>query len=123
MQKASAGAASDGTENKCARRVCLTRHQLKRKLTPGMKPLLNFGRLTIRPAHEPPERQKAPAVQMDGSTAGKKDKHFLVTKVIEPLVAGDNAEWVEIEAVFSRATQRVLWRDLQNEEVWKQGWV
>ena len=53
----------------------------------------------------------------------KKDKHFLVTKVIEPLVAGDNAEWLEIEAVFSRATQRVVWRDLQNEEVWKQGWV
>ena len=52
-----------------------------------------------------------------------REKHFLVTQVIEPLVAGDNAEWVEIEAVFSRATQRILWRDLQNEEVWKQGWV
>lgn len=53
----------------------------------------------------------------------QKDKHFLVTKVMEPPVAGGNVEWVEIEAVFSRATQRVAWRDLQNEEVWKQGWV
>ena len=52
-----------------------------------------------------------------------KDKHFLIAKVIEPIEAGDKIEWVEIEAVFSQATQRVLWRDLQNEEVWKQGWV
>lgn len=53
----------------------------------------------------------------------QKDKHFLVTTVIEPLVEGANPEWVEIEAVFSRARQRVAWRELQNEEVWKQGWV
>jgi len=53
----------------------------------------------------------------------RKDRHFLVTKVIEPLVAGEKIEWVEIEAVFSRSTQRVFWRDLQNEEVWKQGWA
>jgi len=53
----------------------------------------------------------------------RKDKHFLVTQVIEPLVAGDKIEWVEIEAVFSRSTQRLAWRELQNEEVWKQGWV
>ena len=52
-----------------------------------------------------------------------KDKHFLIAKVIEPDEVGDKIEWVEIEAVFSQATQRVLWRDLQNEEIWKQGWV
>jgi len=53
----------------------------------------------------------------------RKDKHFLVAKVIEPLDAGDKIEWIEIEAVFSRSIQRVSWRELQNEEVWKQGWV
>ena len=53
----------------------------------------------------------------------RKDKHFLIAKVIEPLVAGDKIEWVEIEAVYSLATQRVSWRELQNEEVWKQGWI
>ena len=52
-----------------------------------------------------------------------KDKHFLIAKVIEPLDAGDKIEWVEIEAVFSRSIQQVSWRELQNEEVWKQGWV
>ena len=53
----------------------------------------------------------------------RKDKHFLVTKVIEPFVVGDKTEWVEIVAVFSRSIQRVSWRELQNEEVWMQGWV
>ena len=52
-----------------------------------------------------------------------KDKHFLIAKVIKPLVEGDNIEWVELEAVFSRSTQRVGWRELQNEDDWKQGWV
>ena len=53
----------------------------------------------------------------------RKDKHFLVAKVVKPPVEGDKIEWVEIEAVFSKATRKVSWRDLQNEEVWKQGWV
>ena len=53
----------------------------------------------------------------------RKDKHFLVAKVIEPLDASDKVEWVEIEAVFSRSIQRVSWRELQNQEDWKQGWV
>lgn len=53
----------------------------------------------------------------------RKDRHFLVTKVIEPLAPGDKVEWVEIEAVLSRACRRVLWRDLQNAEVWRQGWL
>ena len=30
---------------------------------------------------------------------------------------------VEIEAVFSKATQVIAWRELQDERVWRQGWV
>ena len=52
-----------------------------------------------------------------------KDKHFLVTHVIAPEVEGAPIEWVEIEAVFSRNSQKILWRDLQNSHVWAQGWV
>ena len=32
-------------------------------------------------------------------------------------------EWVEIEAVFSKAVQEIAWRDLQDDSVWTQGWV
>lgn len=52
-----------------------------------------------------------------------KQKHFLVSCVIQPDLPTDPIELVEIEAVFSRATQIMPWRELQDEDVWKQGWV
>ena len=52
-----------------------------------------------------------------------KQKHFLVSRVIMPDWPTDPIELVEIEAVFSKATQIIPWRDLQNAEVWRQGWV
>ena len=52
-----------------------------------------------------------------------KQKHFLVSRVIQPDLPTDPIEFVEIEAVFSKATQIMPWRDLQDEGVWKQGWV
>ena len=30
---------------------------------------------------------------------------------------------VEIEAVFSKATQVIAWRELQDDSIWQQGWV
>jgi len=56
-------------------------------------------------------------------TPVKKQKHFLVSRVIQPELATDPIELVEIESVFSKATQIIAWRDLQNEGVWRQGWV
>jgi tryptophan-rich hypothetical protein len=56
-------------------------------------------------------------------TPVKKQKHFLVSRVIQPELPTDPIEWVEIEAVFSKATQIIAWRDLQNDTVWRQGWV
>ncbi len=56
-------------------------------------------------------------------TPVKKQKHFLVSRVIQPLVPTDPVELVEIESVFSKATQVIAWRDLQNDDVWRQGWV
>lgn len=52
-----------------------------------------------------------------------KQKHFLISKVIPPELPTDPIEWVEIESVFSKGTQIIPWRDLQNDEVWRQGWV
>jgi tryptophan-rich hypothetical protein len=52
-----------------------------------------------------------------------KQKHFLVSRVIQPALPTDPIEWVEIEAVFSKATQTIAWRNLQNEDVWRQGWL
>ena len=53
----------------------------------------------------------------------RKDKHFLIAKVIAPEVEGTAIEWVELEAIFSKTSQKIRWRDLQNADVWAQGWV
>ena len=52
-----------------------------------------------------------------------KQKHFLVSRVIEPDLPPDPVVSVEIEAVFSKATQVIAWRELQDNSVWRQGWV
>ena len=52
-----------------------------------------------------------------------KQKHFLVSRVIEPDLPTDPIVSVEIEAVFSKATQVIAWRELQNDSVWLQSWV
>ena len=52
-----------------------------------------------------------------------KQKHFLVSQVIEPDLPTDPVVSVEIEAVFSKATQVIAWRELQDDSVWRQGWV
>ena len=48
---------------------------------------------------------------------------FLVSRVIQPDESTDPIEWVEIEAVFSKAVQVIAWRDLQDDSAWRQGWV
>jgi tryptophan-rich hypothetical protein len=50
-------------------------------------------------------------------TPVKKQKHFLVSRVIQPDLPTDPIELVEIESVFSKATQIIAWRELQNEGV------
>ena len=52
-----------------------------------------------------------------------KQKHVLVSRVIQPLLPTDPIESVEIESVLSKATQVIAWRELQNDDVWRQGWV
>lgn len=51
-----------------------------------------------------------------------KQKHFLVSKVILPEPPDEKIEFVEIEAVYSKKTQRIAWRDLADTELWLQGW-
>ena len=52
-----------------------------------------------------------------------KQKHFLVSRVIQPELPTDPIELVESESVFSQETQVIAWRNLQDAEVWRQGWV
>ncbi len=52
-----------------------------------------------------------------------KQKHFLVCEVILPETIAGKIEWVEIEAVYTKARQRIDWKELGDETRWRQGWV
>ncbi|MFZ9873116.1 MAG: TIGR02450 family Trp-rich protein, partial [Steroidobacteraceae bacterium] len=52
-----------------------------------------------------------------------KEKHFLVTRVIEPEPLGSPVVSVEIEAVHSHRVQLIAWRELTDATRWRRGWV
>lgn len=53
----------------------------------------------------------------------RKEKHFWVVKVIEPLEPGDPIVEVELEAAMTGRTLRLAWRALKDRQKWRQGWV
>ena len=51
-----------------------------------------------------------------------KQKHFLVSRVLQPEDLRLPITEIEIEAVYSGNKQVILWRELQDIRRWKQGW-
>ncbi len=51
-----------------------------------------------------------------------KQKHFLVSRVLQPEDLSLPITEIEIEAVYSGYKQVILWRELQDISRWKQGW-
>jgi len=52
-----------------------------------------------------------------------KQKHFLVSRVVQPEDLSLPIAEIEIEAVYSGEKRIILWRELQDSSRWKQGWV
>ncbi|NML85893.1 TIGR02450 family Trp-rich protein [Polaromonas sp.] len=52
-----------------------------------------------------------------------RNKHFLVSKVMAPEFPEVAIEWVELEAVYSKAVTQIDWRELRDDTLWRQGWV
>ena len=52
-----------------------------------------------------------------------KEKHFIVTKLLLPEDPLATIEFVELEAVYSNRIQLIGWRELQDYQVWQQGWL
>lgn len=52
-----------------------------------------------------------------------KQKHFLVSHVLQPDDLSLPITEIEIEAVYSGNKQIIAWRELQDAERWKQGWL
>ncbi len=51
-----------------------------------------------------------------------KQKHFLVTKVIQ-LEPDDPIELVEIETIHSKKVSQINWREMRDETIWRRGWA
>lgn len=56
-------------------------------------------------------------------TPAAKQKHFLVTRVIQPDDPAAPVQWVDIEAVHSKQVRRIAWRELRDATQWRQGWT
>ena len=56
-------------------------------------------------------------------TPMNKEKHFVVTKVIEQDPPEVRVEFVEIEAVHSQRSTVIPWRSLTDVAKWRQGWL
>lgn len=52
-----------------------------------------------------------------------REKQFLVAALVLPETPEQALEWVELEAVHSRRSQRIRWRELRDSTQWRQGWV
>ena len=52
----------------------------------------------------------------------KKEKHWLVVRLIEPEIPENPLEFVEIEAIHSRRTLLLPWQELRDTSRWLQGW-
>jgi tryptophan-rich hypothetical protein len=56
-------------------------------------------------------------------TPQQREKHFMVVKLIEPAEPGATVQEVELEAVLSRRSQTLAWRELTDTRQWRQGWL
>ena len=52
-----------------------------------------------------------------------KEKHFVVIRVIEPEPPSVRIDQIELEAIHSRRTCLLHWRELTDSSQWRQGWV
>ena len=56
------------------------------------------------------------------ATPHDKEKHFIVTGVIQQEPPATRIESIELESVYSRRLFSLPWRDLTDGQQWLQGW-
>jgi tryptophan-rich hypothetical protein len=83
---------------------------------------MNFNAMPSKP-HNPLNPKKLLLSKWTAVQPSHKRKHFLVTKVIPPDLPENPVEFIELEAIFDKSTQIIPWRNLQEKQVWLQGWI
>lgn len=75
------------------------------------------------PARNPLSPKKLLLSKWTAVMPRNKERHFIVTRVVQPEPPALRIEWVELEAVHSKRSLMVHWRALGDAEVWRRGWV
>jgi len=79
------------------------------------------------PPAPPPRNRLSPKklllTKWTAVTPVHKEKHFVVTRVVLPEPPATRIDDVELEAVHSRRSVLLRWRDLTDGSRWRQGWV
>ena len=79
------------------------------------------------PKHRAPKNPLSPKkllmTKWTAVTPRNREKHFVVTLVVEPEPPSMRVEYVELEAVHSKQVYLLHWRDLTDASLWRQGWV
>jgi tryptophan-rich hypothetical protein len=52
-----------------------------------------------------------------------RERHFMVTRLIEPAEPDGVVTEIELEAVLTRRVRRLPWRELRDATRWLQGWT
>lgn len=55
-------------------------------------------------------------------TPVNREKHFIVTALLEPEIPGGEIDQITLEAVLTRRSFNLCWRDLNDGNIWQQGW-
>jgi len=75
------------------------------------------------PTRNPLSPKKLLLSKWTAVTPRHKERHFIVTRVVLPEPPATRIELVELEAVHSRRSVVLPWRDLTDGAVWRRGWV
>ncbi len=67
--------------------------------------------------------QKLLLSKWTATTPRAREKHFIVTRLISDEEQDAPLEFIEIEAIYSKRSFQIAWRDLQDQQLWLQGWV
>ena len=75
------------------------------------------------PTRNPLSPKKLLLSKWTAVTPRHKERRFIVTRVVLPEPPATRIELVELEAVHSRRSVVLHWRDLTDGAVWRRGWV
>ncbi len=76
----------------------------------------------MAPGATPPGPKKLLHSKWTAVQPREREKHFIVTRLVEPDPPDAALEQVELEAVLSKRSRIVAWRQLRDATRWLRGW-